>query len=206
MRPMVDVIARFVELQCMEDAYTASFSLVKEAEKFALLARALPAYSGHPMASTDIEKALSLAVPITIKFTKENWFSASIPYLLPKKSAQSPNYIRGLLYPALRDFFRDREPVRYYDCVLIYRHVFSTSRPDRQRRDYDNVEVKAVTDAIALYVMTDDAPMRCCQYHCSAQGLQERTEIYVVPKADFHLWLDIEKTMTDEGGLQDEKG
>ena len=96
-------------------------------------------------------------------------------------------------------FFRGKDPVRYNKCVLIYRHVYSRDRPERQWRDHDNIEINLVTDIVALYVMPDDGPKVCCHYYCSAAGSEERTEVYVVSREDFHAWLETEKTMPEEG-------
>lgn len=99
----------------------------------------------------------------------------------------------------MKDFFRYKSPVRYTDCVLIYRHVYAKTRPERKRRDHDNIEINMVSDIIALYVMEDDAPSFCRHYYCSAAAMEERTEVYVVPNEDFPLWLKIEKSMPEEG-------
>ena len=50
-----------------------------------------------------------------------------------------------------------------------------------------------------FYVMEDDNPTTCSHYECSAQGDRERTEIYVVPQAEFPKWLLSEKSMPEEG-------
>ena len=56
-----------------------------------------------------------------------------------------------------------------------------------------------VTDIVALYVMQDDAPLKCCHYYCSAAGESDRTEGYVVPRDEFAQWLILEKTIPEEG-------
>lgn len=147
----------------------------------------------------DVETITAANVPVEIGFTAEGWFSVRIPLLLPKKERGSAEYVRSILLPALRTFFADRPPVRFDDCVLIYRHVYAEDRPERQRRDHDNIEINMVSDCIALYVMTDDAPGLCSHYYCSAAAAAERTEVYVVPQREFTAWLEAEKTMPDEG-------
>ena len=163
------------------------------------LARALPAYTGSPFASMDVETITAANVPVEIGFTAEGWFGVQLPLLLPKKERGSAEYVRSILLPALRTFFADRPPVRFEDCVLIYRHVYAKDRPERQRRDHDNIEINMVSDCIALYAMTDDAPGLCSHYYCSAAAAAERTEVYVVPQREFTAWLEAEKTMPDEG-------
>lgn len=59
--------------------------------------------------------------------------------------------------------------------------------------------VRMVSDCIALYAMTDDAPGLCSHYYCSAAATAERTEVYVVPQREFTAWLEAEKTMPDKG-------
>ena len=119
--------------------------------------------------------------------------------LLPKKSEGSAEYVRQLLYPAMKRFFKDKEPKKYEDAVLIYRHVYTGERPERRKRDHDNIEVNMVSDIIALYVLRDDGPEICSHYYCSALGYEERTEVYVVPKSEFLLWLSSEKSFPKDG-------
>lgn len=183
----------------MESAYEQALRLVTTTENAVVLARALPAYTGNPNAEKDVENIIQDNISVRIGFTKEGWFSLQIPLLLPKKSEGSADYIRSFLYPALRDFFMCRQPVRYSDCVIIYRHVYDRQRPERQKRDHDNIEINMVSDIVALYTMPDDSPAVCSHYYCSAAGDHERTEVYVVPKSDFQGWLDIEPGLPEEG-------
>lgn len=183
----------------MDMAFHASLMAVDAAERTVLLVRALPAYTGNPAAADKIEALVQSHIPVDVGFTVEGWFSVRLPLLLPKKETGSAGYVRSFLYPALRDFFRGKPPVRYRDCVLIYRHVYSRSRPERKKRDHDNIESNMVSDIVALYVMEDDAPSLCSHYECSAAANRERTEVYVVPQQDFPAWLEVEKSMPEEG-------
>lgn len=182
-----------------EKSYLGAMKLEEIAEKLVLQARTLPAYTGAPLALSDVEKTICAAIPTEIGFTAEGWFSLRIPLLLPKKGSGSADYIRSFLYPAMRDFFTDKSPVRYTDCILIYRHVYDRERPERKMRDHDNIEVNMVSDIVAMYVMPDDGPSVCSHYYCSAGAIEERTEVYVVPKSDFPIWLVTEKAMPDKG-------
>ena len=175
-------------------------------ERAQLLTRALPAYTGNPVAAQEVEQLIVQNIPVDIGFTMEGWFCVRIPLLLPKKSEGSASYVRSFLYPAMQEFFQDKPPVRYGDCVLIYRHVYDERRPERQRRDHDNIEVNMVSDIVALYAMEDDAPDTCRHYYCSAAGSAERTEVYVVPAAEFPHWLVTEKVIPDEGVMLYENG
>jgi len=182
-----------------ESAYALAFTLAHEAEQLALLTRVLPAYTGNPQAAIVSEQMLMDTVPVKIGFTRQGWFGVSIPALLPKKSKGSPEYIRSILYPAMRRFFYGKEPVSYPDCVLVFRHVYDRMRPERMYRDHDNIELNMVADIIALYVMKDDAALRCAHYYCSAVGSSDRTEVYVIHQSELTDWLTAEKSFPDVG-------
>ena len=117
----------------MELTYEVALRVADIAERTVLLARALPAYTGHPLATHEVENLIQINIPVEIGFTAEGWFSVRLPLLLPKKEDGSADYIRSFLYAAMRNFFRGKTPVRYHDCVLVYRHVYS----DRGRNDSD---------------------------------------------------------------------
>lgn len=61
------------------------------------------------------------------------------------------------------------------------------------------MELSMTAEDFTLHVMTDDAPLRCRHYYCSAAGSTERTEVYVVPEQDFMRWYEAEKNFPDEG-------
>lgn len=196
---LADLVRRSFEAGDTKAAYDLSLRMEELTERSVLLSRSLPAYTGNPRSAHDIESVIEREIRVEIGFTEEGWFSLRMPLLLPKKEHGSADYIRSFLYPAMEGFFRGKPPVRFRNCVLIYRHVYSRDRPERQRRDHDNIEVNMVSDTVALYVMPDDGPEICCHYYCSAAARTERTEVYVVPQNDFPHWLEAEKTIPEEG-------
>lgn len=177
----------------IEEALTKSVTAAKISEVVALKTRALPAYTGHPQAEVVAQKALEEAVPIEMGFTMEGWFGLRMPILLPRKEKSSRSYLRGMLYPALEKFTQGKPQIRYRNCVLIFRHVYDCNRPEREYRDHDNIELNTVVDAIAMFFLVDDTPLECAHFYCSAAGDEERTEVYIVPRADFESWLAMEK-------------
>lgn len=192
-------VRRFYQDADLQAAYDAALQLEEISEKLVLFTRRLPAYTGSPAAEPAVENCMAESIPVEIGFTVEGWFALRIPALLPKKASGSADYVRSFLYPAMRRFFQAQPPVRYRDCVLVYRHVYSRDRPERRYRDHDNIEVNMVSDIVALYVMPDDSPKVCSHYYCSVSGADDRTEVYVVPKEDFPLWLVTERAMPDQG-------
>ncbi len=199
MKEQIQAVRWFYKNGRQMEAYEQAMKLEEQSERAVLLTRSLPVYTGVPFAAEDVENIIALTIPVEVGFTAENWFSVRLPMLLPKKSVGSADYIRSFLYPAMREFFMKQVGIRYRDCVLIYRHVYDRKRPERQMRDHDNIEINMVSDIIAMYVMPDDGPSVCSHYYCSAVGAAERTEVYVVPREEFPVWLITEKAMPEEG-------
>lgn len=199
LRARIAAMEYYIDEEDRESYFQQALLIEECAEQLTLAARTLPSYIGHPDAEGQVEAILKQEILVEIGYTKEGWFSVRIPMLLPKKSKGSTDYIRSFLYPAMRDFFVEKPPVRYREAVLIYRHVYDRRRPERQMRDHDNIEINMVSDIVAMYVMPDDGPAVCAHYYCSAAAEQERTEVYVVPKGDFPAWLSGEAAMPDGG-------
>lgn len=199
MQTRSEEVRLFYDVGLFPDVYDKALDLEETTEQAVLLSRALPAYTGTPYAGQAVEQRIQSAVPVRIGFTEHGWFTVQIPLLLPKKNKGSAEYIRAILYPAMRDFFMSKTPVRFTDCVLIYRHVYRRDRPERQMRDHDNIEINMVSDIVAMYVMPDDGPQVCSHYYCSASSSTERTEVYVVPKQEFRAWLEWEPSIPDKG-------
>ena len=195
----IATVRSFYDAGNVDAAYEQARKLDEAVIKTWLLTNVLPAYTGNPHACQDVEAVMAENIPVGIGFTEEGWFSLRIPALLPKKAGGSADHIRAYLYPAMRDFFQGKQPVRYSDCVLVYRHVYSRDRPERKKRDHDNIEINRVSDIVAMYVMPDDNPDVCSHHYCSAEGAEDRTEVYVVPKGDMHLRILLEKNMPDKG-------
>lgn len=115
--------------------------------------RVIPSLLGSPHARKNIEHIMQDEIPVEVGFTEDGWFSLRIPRLLPRKERGkgSVEYIRGFLGPAMQRFFNEGSPVRFDDCVIIYRHIYDREEPERRHRDHDNIETNFVTDIVALY-------------------------------------------------------
>lgn len=169
-------------------------------ERLTLTARTVPVATGRPSAFQDVELIMEQEIPVQMGFTEQGWFQLRIPLLLPQKGKGGAEYVRGFLYPAMMRFMRtDNRSLRYRECILIYRHVYTRGHEARKYRDHDNIELNMVTDTVAVRVMIDDSPMLCRHYYCSALGESERTEMYVIPRSDFFLWLEMEDHIPEEG-------
>ena len=196
-------ISETVKILCekgdMTEASEEAFRLEEITEKTVLLTRALPAYTGYPRAKSEVNHIIRETVPIEIGYTEEGWFSLRMPTLLPKKSSGSADYIRQMLYPAMQRFFKGKIPYKYDEATIVFRHVYSEERPDRQARDHDNIETNMVADIVAMFVLVDDSPKHCSHFYLSSVGDADRTEVYVVPKGELCAFLKSEENMSKEG-------
>lgn len=173
-------------------AYERALRLEEASERCTLHARDLPVYTGRRTAFADVEEIVCNCIGAQLGFTERGWFYLKLPMLLPKKEAGSAEYIRAALYPVFQSYFAEKPRAHMENCVLIFRHIYDSRRPQRRMRDHDNIEVNMVSDIVAMYVMKDDAPSVCSHYACSVGGMEDRTEVYVLPKKDFPIWLGME--------------
>ena len=185
-----------------EELYDECFKLARSGERIALHTRMLPAYTGKPGTPALVWNLILEDYPMEIGYTEEGWFGIRIPMLMPKKGTGQVNYLRDILYTILGKYVNEHRIVRSEKkTVMIFRHVYTDGRSERQWRDHDNFEVNMVSDVIAMYMLVDDSPTYCSHYHCSALGESECTEIYLVPKNEFSTWLCLEPAMPKEGCL-----
>ena len=183
------------ESRDLKNALKLSVTAAKLSEGVTLKTRALPAHTGHPQAERMVQEAISESVPVEISLTEEGWFYLRMPILLPRKEKSPRTYLRGFLYPVLAAFARERPPIRYRDCVMIFRHTYDRNRPEREYRDHDNIELNTVVDAVAIFFLVDDTPFECRHYYCSIVGDEESTEVFIVPQNEFGVWLSQEKNI-----------
>jgi hypothetical protein len=150
-----------------------------------MLARVLPAYTGHPRAKERMDAQVAESIPITIDLAPEGWLKMVIPALLPRKEHGNQDYIRENLYLAMRRFVQSRPPFHFEKSVIVFRHIYDHERPERLLRDHDNIELNAVVNVVALYLLPSDGPKHLEHYYCAARGEADSTEVYLVPQEDF---------------------
>ena len=182
-----------IEYNDENGAYDCSLETERIAERLIFQLRNLATYSGDKETCEEVVRNIQETALVEVGYTEEGWFRLSIPALLPRKEKGNPEYVRSLIYPAMSDFFTGKQIEEFKDCTLVYLHTYDANRPKREWRDHDNVEVNAVTDIVALFVMLDDSPHICEHYYASKSGMENRTEVFVLPKRD------LEKFRTQKG-------
>ena len=185
----------------MNDPSAAELLLTayEQKERSTLLCRALPIFYPEALPREKVTKALTDAAYAKCGYTEEGWFCTVIPTLLPKKRKSSTDYIKEIMYAALEHFFINQPVRKFGKCTIVFRHVYDRNNPKRAWRDHDNIEIKTVIDAIALFVMEDDSPHVCQHFYCSAEGDSDKTEVYVVPQNEFILWCKMQPNISDDG-------
>ena len=171
----------------------------EQKERSTLLCRSLPLYSPEPIEREKISTVLTDATLAKCGYTEQGWFCTVIPTLLPKKRKGSADYIRTIIYALLEMFFADKPIKKFRECAIVFRHIYNRSNPKRAWRDHDNIEVKAVIDAIALYVMEDDSSHICDHHYFSAEGDMDKTEVYVIPRSEYIKWHKMQSEIPDNG-------
>ena len=166
-------------------AYDMAFEFAYESEKLTMLAREIPAYTGHPGAKERMDAQVADVMPISIELTSEGWFKMVIPVLLPRKERGNQDYIRDNLYPTMKCFMEKRPPIRFEKSVIVFRHVYNRQRPERLYRNHDNIELNAVVNVVALYLLRSDGPKHLEHYYCAVCGEADSTEVYLIPQDDF---------------------
>ena len=174
-------------------ANDAAWLLERRTEELTLLARSLPIWTSDP----DREPPDLSPFSVQIRQTAEGWLHLTLPALLPKKNSGRGDLVYAGVAAAMRKWCSGQKPLRFTDCVLVFRHVYDRMRPMRRMRDHDNIECKSVTDVLALYAMPDDGPAVCSRYECSVAGDADRTEVYLVSRAAFPTWLEQEKALSE---------
>ena len=144
--------------------------------------------------STNItkEKYLNSAGVIhRIEIKHENGIiEITLPCLLPKrKQRKNSEFLLDPLYFTLNSY-SDKNPMpKFRHCVVCFSHIYNKELPDRRIRDYDNLELKQILDAVSTYIMVDDSGLLCDAYNTTELGDSDCTVISVMDKDKFSGWL-----------------
>ena len=88
---------------------------------------------------------------------KDGILEITLPCLLPKKSKKhSCEYLTDPIYYTLSKYAQTHTLPKFRHCVVCFSHIYSRELSPNRVRDYDNLELKQLLDAIATFVMEDD--------------------------------------------------
>lgn len=149
-----------------------------------------------------MDKVIVESAGIEVDYISDGWLGIRLPALPPKRKQFHSRYLFEPLNIALSRFFETQMFLDKRKMVLVYRFVYSDTVPTNMYLDYDNLELKMLTDVIASHTTMTDAPYRLNSYCCSAQGEETHMEIFLIPLEDFPSWLEYEKTIPSKGVLR----
>ena len=125
-----------------------------------------------------------------------NMVEITIPCIIPRKHTVNTKFITEPLSAVLSSFVTKRHnedlpAVKFDYCTICVVHSYSkTHYRNTLVRDNDNVELKAITDIISMYLLTDDSGVYCDTFHCCEMNNNEtnQTKIFIMDDDMFINW------------------
>ena len=181
-----------------EMAYGFTLAMVETAEELALKVRQLAVSQRIPDSEPQIQKMIDAVYKVEIGFTGDGHFCMRFPRLIPGKDGRSMLYLKKNLMPRIERFWNYRAALNKDKHIIIFRHVYPYNHDGWKRNVPADGEVDFVLQLVLKNVFHEYYASDFKHYHCCGYG-EERTEVYVVPIADFHKWLEQEPDIPLEG-------
>ena len=162
--------------------------LINDIEKLALRGREIPLYLEREEYECSAEIRDFLEVSRVGNVTM-----LQIPLLLPRSRLNRVNkgYLVSMFHEAFQTHFRASESGKYKEPVVFWFEYQYRKRQGKQGvRDHDNVESKVVKDLLVPYVVVDDSPSYCDDFHSSRIGEFDATFIHIVPRREFGRYYE----------------
>ena len=122
---------------------------------------------------------------------REGMYELTLPGLmLKRRSTRGIEYLIDPLMAALERFVREHCVVRFPHYTVCFVMVYDRSLPQRRIRDYDNLELKAVLDAVAAFLMYSDGGMLCDAYHSTELGEIDCTRMFIMDSRLYPKWYE----------------
>jgi len=126
-----------------------------------------------------------------------NCLKLELPAILPFNSGGSVNYLHEKVYGALKQVIREKKlPRPFFDgrCAVVYLHHYAARNGTiHHLRDYDNLEHRCITNALASLLMCGDGPNCMISLDILVPGERNFTEIRLLPEREFRQLVASEK-------------
>lgn len=120
---------------------------------------------------------------------REGIYEITLPGLMPKRrSSRGTEYLIDPLMAALEQHAKTHGVVRFPHYTVCFVMVYDRTLPERRIRDYDNLELKAVHDAAAAYLMESDSGLLCDAYHSTELGETDCTQLFIMDSRCYPQW------------------
>ncbi len=131
------------------------------------------------------------------EMTSEGFIRAVLPPLLKRREGYASagksewnHLLRAILSPRS---FPSTETI-FKNAVVIFKHIRT---PEAPAQDYDNLEKKCVLDRVKDYYLEDDRMQFIEVYECCSSGETNFLVVYIVPQADFRLFMETYKNQCE---------
>lgn len=170
-----------------EDYDKISTKMAREAEWIALKLRHL-VYTLPFTRSREYLPQAAETMGIKIE-QRERMYEIVLPGLMPKrKSTRGTEYLIDPLMAALEKYVQEHGVVRFPHSTVCFVMVYDRTLPERRVRDYDNLELKVVLDAVAAFLMDSDGGLLCDAYHSTELGETDCTRMFVMDSRLYPQW------------------
>lgn len=181
-----------------ERAYGFTLATVETAEELALKVRELAKSQRIPDSEPDIQRMIDAVYKVELGFTGDGHFCMRFPRLIPGMDGRSMLYLKKNLTLRLEQFWNYRGFLDKDSHIIILRHVYPYSHTSWERNVPADGEVDFVLQLVLKNVCHEYYASDFRHYHCCGYG-EDRTEVYVIPIADFPKWLEQESEIPLEG-------
>jgi len=116
-------------------------------------------------------------------------YEITLPGLMPKRrSRQGIEYIFDPLVFTLEQFTKTHTVKRFPHTTVCFVLVYDRNLPERRIRDYDNLELKSILDAAAMFLMDSDAGLWCDTYHTTELGERDCMRMFLMDTSRYPQW------------------
>ena len=174
------------------DANNELFSLEKTSEKIVNISRNLPsAIFISDENSEELDKQIVDTLKFSFSYLTNGGFYIKMFSLLPKKNGGNAIYVRASISLSLSEFFKNNKKVMITEpSTLVVKHNYDKTRPEKEYRDHDNIELNVIIDALAMNLLPDDSPLTLRHYYFSKPADEDSTEIFLIPNKNFIDFLE----------------
>ena len=184
----VDKIMGDIECGDIEAARNETRKAIYGCQKLEQYLRSFPKVFGLPGAVMDIKRELAEDGNISFDILEGNILHIKLPELFPQHfrgGAMMEQYdnMRSRYVSSFDLHFKNNPFQRYKErVVVLYK---SNYKMPSDIIDYDNFDLKQITDCISTYCLIDDNPSRMMAISDYGIGEEEYSEVYVIPMSQF---------------------
>jgi len=154
-------------------------ALVRESQYFVLDARKL--WAGT-ISSQNMEEQMSIVAPVVAEGFEiqiaSNKVIINMPILLPKRKPLQMNCYLDALEMFLQ-IYRQKLP-RFRNATVIFHHFYAPDFPERDIRDHDNHETRAVLNVLERFLLESDSAVFCTNVQQTQRGTETMTRVIIL--------------------------